>query len=64
MEYTALTDLEILTRLDRCEVPLLTPTQRFNCIRKIKNRLNTSSPPAINDQDETQWLSWLQSNFK
>jgi hypothetical protein len=64
MEYTDLTDLEILTRLDRCEVQLLTPTQRFNCIRKIKNRLDTSRPPVINDHDATQWLSWLQSNFK
>jgi hypothetical protein len=62
MEYTALTDLEILTRADRCKIPLMTTQERYNCIRKIKRR-DASRPPVIDDQEGAQWSNWFQSNF-
>jgi hypothetical protein len=58
MDYSALTDLEILTDLEHHNIALLTPTQRFNCIRKLKTK---NERLAIAEETHFSLKKWLKN---
>jgi len=63
MEFKTLTDLEILTIAAKYGIPLLTPLQRHNLIRKIKGR-QAKCHSVISDQNKSvPWYEWLQSKI-
>lgn len=61
MDYTGLTDLQILAAAERHEIPLLTPQQRYNCIKKIKRR-EGNCPTVIVVQEGLKWFTWFSSD--
>jgi hypothetical protein len=58
MDYSSLTDLEILTAAEHHNIELLTPTQRFNCIRKIKKKRERL---AIAEETHFSLKEWLEN---
>jgi DNA-binding PadR family transcriptional regulator len=63
MEYSNLTDLEILTAAEANNLPLLTRLERHNYIKQLKTR---SDKRKRNDaiKIDRKWLQWFQSKKK
>jgi hypothetical protein len=62
MDFSSLTDLEILTAAERHDIELLSPTQRFNCIRKIK-RIQERSVVVENVNRRLEWFERFKSKY-
>ena len=61
MDYSTLTDLEILAAAEHHNIELLTPTQRFNCIRKIKKKEERLAITEETHFSPKEWLGNLKS---
>ena len=65
MDFSDKTNIEVLTMASALDIPLLTPTQRYNMVKMIKNREEQKSNESMQFADEevpifSEPKSWLK----